>query len=437
MNNPHQLSGKCPFSWPLFLLGLFSTTEVRVIGSIGITELFCFAFGPFFLLREWTQLRQHRFTGFLWLIILMFLGGWVSNMYNDVEIARALRGVAMPYSFLMTIPVFHHFLKKDMRQTRWFFWGLFLSNIISVFIFQRGAAAADAATLEEGTERMMGYSLFWLMQFSNAISLPINAYFLEVPHIFSIIGAVFLLVFSFVFSNNRSGLLIWGGALFLILLGNKKGRATSFLKRYFWLLVFGSVVLGPLVNATYKTLAANGFLGEVSQKKYEMQILVQGKNVGVLDALKAGRAEFFVGLEACLKQPFVGYGSWGVDKTTLVLDYYVKNNARRETIRLMREKMRTGYFTIPCHSWVIQAWVWFGIFGLLWALSIGKMMYRTLRYNMAVYPHLYGYFAFALPGYLWAWLFSPIGLRTEMAFFFTLCLFSDWRQRENKRMGYV
>lgn len=441
MWNPHPIhdgmSGKCRFSLVLFLLGLFSRTEIRLIGSIGITELFCFVVGPFLLLRDWELLRKHRFTGFIWLTFLMLIGGWISNEYNDVQFGAALRGLALPYSFLVTIPVFHHFLQRDIRRTRWFFWGYALSTIISVYIFQRGNAVGSAMTAEEAVERITGYSLFWLIQLSNAIGLPVSAYYLELPRFFPVVGVAFLVFYSFFQSNNRSGLLIGGGSLLLLLLGGKNRRTMSFMKRSFWVVVIGGALLAPLVNGVYKTLAVQGLLGESAQRKYESQILVRGKDVGIIGTLKAGRSEAFIGLEACLKNPLVGLGAWARDKTGLVLDYYSRNNADRGTIKTIEHAMSKGLIGVPAHSWVVQAWLWYGILGLVWALAVGRLIFLMLRHNMAVYPHLYGYFAFVLPNYVWSWFFSPLGGRTYLAFFFTLCLFADWRRRENQRMGYV
>lgn len=433
-----KLSGKCAFSWPLFLMGLFSETQIMVIGSIGISELAMFIIGPIFLIWEWPLLRQKKFTPFLWLLILMFVSGAISNQYNGIPFANALRGLATPYSFLMGVVVFHHFLKGDIKKTRWFFIGLAISTIVSVFIFQRGAnrfVDGYEVSAMEAMENKMNYSLFWLHQFISAFSMPINAFYLELPKAYPIAVVVFLLFFGFVQSNNRSSLLMFGGSLFLILVGGKKVRAMQFFKKNFFLIVVGAMIAAPVANFVYKQAAVNGVLGEAARMKYEKQV---GKKAGILQTLMGGRSDFFIGLTACVDQPIMGFGAWARDAKGYSMNFFAKHDATEKDLEWIRWTEERGGRTIPSHSWVIQSWLWYGIGGLLWALYVGKLIFGTLKNCMGAIPHLYGYFALVLPAHIWNWFFSPMGARTQLAFFFTLCLFARYYQRQqdkNKLLG--
>lgn len=426
-------SGKCAFSLPLFLLGLFSETQILLIGSIGIAELAIFILGPFFLLKDWAELRQKKFTPFLWLLILMFISGWFSNWYNHTPFALAIRGLATPYSFLMGVATFHHFLKDDVKKTRWFFIGFALSVVLSVFVFQRASARFEGGyelSSAEAMERKMNYSLFWLQQISSALMLPINAFYLEFPKIYSVCVMAFLLFYGFVVSNNRSSLIIFGASLFLMIVGGKNSRAMLFVKKNFALLVVSALILAPVGNIVYKHTASSGLLGEKAQKKYETQV---GSKAGILHTLMGGRSDFFIGLNACLDKPLAGHGAWAQDTKGYSMEFYAKHGATEKDLEWIRWTEEHGGRIIPGHSWLIVSWLWYGIGGLIWALYLGKLILGTLKNCLGAIPHLYGYFAFLLPTHLWNWLFSPLGARTQLAIFFTLCLFARYFNQSQRR----
>lgn len=426
-------SGKCAFSLPLFLLGLFSETQIQVIGSIGIAELAMFVLGPFFLIKDWPQLRQKKFTLFLWLLILMFFSGMFSNWYNHTPFAAAIRGLATPYSFLMGIATFHHFLKGDIKKTRWFFIGVALSVIVSIFVFQRASVRFEGGyelSAAEAMERKMNYSLFWLQQISSALVMPINAFYLEVPKAYPVCVVAFLLYYGFVKSNNRSSLFIFSISLFLLIVGGKQSRAMQFVKKNFAALVITALMLAPVGNVVYKRAAESGFLGEKAKVKYEKQV---GQDAGVLRTIMGGRSDFFIGLTACLDKPITGHGAWAQDTQGYVVNFYAKHGAAARDIEWLQSEEERGRIRIPGHSWLIVSWLWYGIGGLLWALYVGKLILGTLKNCLGVIPHLYGYFAFLLPMHLLNWLFSPLGGRTQLAMFFALCLFARYFNQLHKR----
>lgn len=426
-------SGKCAFSLPLFLLGLCSELQILVVGSIGISELAMFVIGPFFLIKDWPQLRQKKFTPFLWLLMLMFVSGWFSNWYNHIDFARAIRGLATPYSFLMGVATFHHFLKDDVKKTRWFFIGFAISVVLSVFVFQRVANRFEGGyelSSNEAMERKMNYSLFWLQQISSALVLPINAFYMEIPKAYPVCAVAFLLFYGFAMSNNRSSLVIFGMSLFLFLVGGKQTRAMTFVKKHFAALVISTLLLAPLLNLFYKQMASSGLLGEDARVKYEKQA---GAKADVFQTLAGGRSDFFIGLTACLDRPIVGFGAWAQDTQGYSMAFFAKHGATEKDLEWIRWTDEHGGRLIPGHSWLIQSWLWYGIGGLLWVLYLGKLILGTLKNCLSAIPHLYGYFAFLLPAHIWNWWFSPLGARTQLAMFFTLCLFAHYYQRLKDR----
>ena len=276
----------------------------------------------------------------------------------------------------------------------------------------------------------MNYSLFWLQQISSALVMPINAFYLELPKAYPVLVVLFLLFYGFVMSNNRSSLLIFGASLFLFMVGGRKMRTMTFVKKHFTAIVLSAIILAPISNFVYKQTASSGLLGENAREKYEKQA---GSKAGILQTLMGGRSDFFIGLNACLDQPLVGFGAWAQDTKGYSMEFFAKHGASEQDLEWIRWTEEHGGRMIPGHSWIIQSWLWYGIFGLIWALYLGKLIFGTLKNCLGAIPHLYGYLAFYLPMHIWNWLFSPLGGRTELAMFFTLCLFAHYYQRLKDR----
>ncbi len=161
-------------------------------------------------------------------------------------------------------------------------------------------------------------------------------------------------------------------------------------------------------------------LGEAEQKKYELQTK-EGESV--MRLLMSGRAEFFIGLFASVKQPFIGRGSWAVDKEGICRDFLYNYGSHEDYEALLKSSyMQTGLCFIPFHTHIITYWMWHGIFGLMFWVYFLYVVVTTLRSRMHTVPGLYGYFAVVIPAFLWDLFFSPLGARMNEAMLLLLCL---------------
>ena len=90
----------------MFLIGLFSQTQIRVVGSIGISELVVFLVAPIMYIGSYAVLRREKVTTILNLLLLAMFGCVISCWANATPFAAAMRGFAAPYGFFAGVVVF-------------------------------------------------------------------------------------------------------------------------------------------------------------------------------------------------------------------------------------------------------------------------------------------------------------------------------------------
>lgn len=407
----------------LFLMGLFSQTQLHIVGYLDITELFSYILGPFFFIQDLPRLKKHGFGTFLFLWFLCTVGCLLSAWVNGSYPKQWMRGVAVPIAIFCLTCTFHHFLMMDFKSFKWYFLGAAISGVICIFIFHRGTSVMSRGVELKGTEateHAMSYSLFWLQQISTWLLLPIFMRYLKVPRIYSIGAGIVIMLFGFFSAGNRSNMLLTIAAVVVIVIGGTRRRKMDLIRKYFPLMLLLGLLIVPFFTVFYKYCAVHGYLGEAAYKKY-MEQTKQGGDA--LSILRAGRGEFFIGLTACLDKPIVGHGPWAYDDKGYTREYMRKYATLEDYRRI------TGYMDaygvvgmIPAHSWIISFWLWYGVLGLICMGYVGIMFYQTLRRRLRVVPELYGYWAYYLIPTIWHFFFSPFGGRTSAALLFTLCL---------------
>ena len=411
-------------SWAMFLMGLFSQTQIHFIGFLDISEAFSYIAGPILFAMDWPKLKKHGFGPFLGVWFLCIVGAWLSSLYNGTPTRFMFRGVASPFSVFCIACVFHHILSQDFKAFRWFFLGAAFSGVISVFAFQRGSSIAkhgELLTGEEAFESVTTYSLFWLVQIGTWLNLPLQSWYLKTPKWYGIAFGLWFMLYGLFSAGSRSGLLVAALFLFLICIAGKTRQSMMFMKKHFVTFMVIFLTIGPIVATFYKYAAINGYMGEGAHDKYMRQT---GGKSGLLNLLKGGRGEFFVGLAACIEKPIMGYGPWARDNDGF-LYRYIQENGSDESLENYNRAIKYGITPgLPSHSYVITFWLWFGILGLICMLYTGWLYFTTLKNRMHVVPELYGYFAFMLPSVAWAWFFSPFGNRTGSTLLMVLCLFT-------------
>jgi len=413
--------------WALFLIGVFSMTQINVIGWIGISELVLFVLAPLFCVQDWVLLRRHGFATILVLAILMFFGGLIANWMNNIPFRDAARGQASVYAIFAVIVGLHHFLWRNIDNMKWLLLGIAISSVICTFVFQPGFdrtsnAGGEILSGAEAMENRMSYSLFWLAQFGSWTLLPIQTLYLSTPTLYIIFVMMFLIIYALIESGSRSGFGLLIVSLLLLLIGEKRQPSMLRIRRDFLLLCAGGFLVVGGITSAYKMAALHGYMGEAQLQKYEHQ---SARGSDLLSLLMAGRTGFFAAFYAALDKPIVGHGAWALDYKGYYREFLEKYGTEEELDDYVKSDVGQGRSIdyLPGHSQIMNGWTSCGIFGLIFWCYILYGCFTTFKNNLAVVPQWYGYLCLALPTTLFATLFSPFASRIPTVLIYVACLF--------------
>lgn len=415
-------------SFLLLLIGMWTTTQINVIGFLGISELVIYLVAPLVYLRNRLLFKREGLGALMSLLFLTMASCLISGWWNQNGLIETIKGFATIYGLWASIVVLYPILRRSPDGLKWLMLGFAISGVISIFIFQPGSAYIgainDRTSLQES---VMGYALFWTVQINTWTQLPIVMGYLSIPLAYSV-GVPMATSFYALLStaSGRSAFLVGMFGVLLMMLGGKSYHALSSIRKKFTSILI-LLLLGGLAFAYgYKYAAKTGLLGEAAQNKYELQVESRGRGEGLLGMIMGGRLEFFIGATACLKHPILGCGPKAEDREGLIRYFFDKYGTLEDLEMLNKqEKMRDAqgimYRPIPAHSHIITFWLWYGIIGgILW-IYILLIMLQTLKAHMTAIPQWFGYFALILPSATWAVFFSPFGDRVQKAVLICAC----------------
>ena len=406
-------------------------TQVRVVGNIGISEIFVSLAAPFLFLTDYQRLRRDGFLPAIWLSLLTCCSCVVSSYVNNTPAKYFLRGIATPYVITAWLITLYHLLRDNLGGYKWLFVGYTLTFFLNIFAFQTGVD--DYGTIngvsDNAVDAVVGNPLFWVSRIGGIVRLPIQGWYLQTPLCYSIIAPFCLAVFALFSSvSGRSAAICVLGAGFLIMGCRKSVAAMRKLQKHIVLLfiVCGMVLI--VVKNIYSYLAVNGVLGEDAYEKYERQ--TRGRK-DILTLLMGGRSEFFIGLIAGIKCPIWGHGPWAVDKdgyTERFLAQYGNSEDYYKYIEAKQRAARSGIYLsralLPTHSHLIGYWVWYGLIGFIFWLYVLYLYYKLFRTSISAVPQWFGFFALAIPTSLWNIFFSPVIGRCGDAMLIVFVLFA-------------
>lgn len=412
----------------LFLIGTFSMTQVRIIGSIGISEAILFIVAPFVFARDYGLLRKDGFMVTLFLSLMSLVGCCMASLYNHIDMPFALRGCASTYSIFAGIVCFHSLLRNNYNGIRWFLVGFCLTGVINTFFFQTSVESQLYADFETGinaAEGIMSSPIYWIKRVTPFVSLPYRGWYLSVPLVYSAMAPLCMAAFSILTSTSgRSAALGLIGSAAMVVVGGKRIYRMRNISRGFVKYFIFALIGIWVANFGYRWAATNGVLGEKAQLKYEQQ--THGSS-SILKLLMGGRLPFFVGLYAGCKQPIVGYGPWAVDHYGYLQYFLSKYGTQDDYEAYLNSAVvtRGKIEYIPAHSHIIGSWISNGILGLLFWLYVLYKIFEYVRRNLSAVPQWYGLLAAGIPPLLWDIFFSPYTSRVYFPFYFTLILFAN------------
>lgn len=414
-------------SFLLFLIGVFSMTQLRIIGSVGISELFMFAIAPFVYIKNRGKIIRDGFYWVSLLLILTIIGGVFSSICNETELPFAIKGIATPYAIWASFIVLHGLIRKDLSSIKFFIIGAFLSTIINIFIFQTGTNVglnADLMSNADRIEKVVNRPLFFANRVGGGLLAISSAFYFSVPVIYTIFAECMSGLLGIFLSegSGRSGFMMSVVAAGIIAVGRKKYQAMRIISRNILMWIILALIMAIGFKYLYRYAATNNILGEKATKKYELQTR-GGDSISKL--LISGRVDFFVGLYACCKKPILGFGPWAIDNQGYYSDFLRKYGAEEDyedfealRLRAYKEGGDVGRL-LAGHSHIIGWWLWYGVFGLIFWLYILRLIYLYFTRYLTAIPQWYCYLAASMPIFVWAIFFSPVTARVGTAA--TLC----------------
>ena len=421
----------------LFLIGLFSMTQVRLGAKLGISEFFCCLVGPFLFFADLPKFRRDGVMVFFNLLILWIVGACISDFVNHTAFWQLMRGIAVPVVvFCNSVCIYHH-LRRDPHNLKWLIFGIALSSVLSIFVFQGGSAGDMAAEgdFSGAIDAVVGYKLFWFGVVDTWLSLPIEGWYFNTPMVYQYI-AMSIIAIAAVATGGRSAFAVKMVCLFFIVIGARSIQSIRRIHRMFPVIFLGVLCLAVAVKGAYSYAAKHGYLNAEETEKYYDQ---SSKGTGFLSLLMSGRSEFFVGLIAALDKPLLGHGSCALDERGYRDEFLSKYGTTAEINKALEDRqfraqmgIRVG--VIPAHSHVITYWMWHGIPGLLFWLYVLKLVIDTMWKRLAIIPEWFGYFAVVVPAWLWDYFFSPFGQRvTESMMFCAMLVLLKLEKQSKKR----
>ena len=436
MQGNYLYQNKSSFVLPL-LFGIFSMTQIQIIGSIGISELICYIAAPFLLFKNRVALKNDGFGPVILLSICTIIGCCLSSWHNHTVFPAFIRGVAVTYS-LFALPIcLHALLRKNLNGLKWLLLGICISGIVNIFVFRQSVEVSmlsGGVETDETARLIMSGPLFWLQRLGSWLLLPVEGWYLQAPWPYALVSPLIMSAYTIATTDSgRSALASAFLSCAIIFFGRKKISSMKIIQRHLFLFALLGVSLAMGLKTGYVAMAKSGYLNERAMRKYEGQMK---RNTGLLGMLIGGRSETFAGLFACFDNPIWGFGPWSIDENDYTGQFMIKYGDYDDYVAYSKRLAKARAMGwrgagMPSHSHVIGFWVRYGILGLPFWLYIAYCMYRHFRHNMAAIPNWYGYFAIELGLNCWHIIFSPYGNRIGDCLFIT-CLLLAEAVRRNK-----
>lgn len=424
---------KNKFSFLMFVIGLFSVTQIQVVGSIAISELVVFLVAPFVLVAKMDLFRRDGCMKFVWLCILALIGCAISTWYNHINLFNFLRGFATPYGFMASFIVLYPILRTNPKSFAWYLVGSALSMTISSFIFQNAYEMLDAESRGGGMEGMTSGAIFWISRIGPYVTLPSRAFYISTPLLFSIIAPVAFSAYAlFSTASGRSAALVTLAAAVMIAYAGKDRLKMMKIRKHFMAVVIGAIVFVFVFKGIYSSLAESGHLGEVARAKYEGQTR-GGKDI--LHLVMGGRGEFFLGLYYVFHRPVMGYGPWAIDTEGLYLEYLAEYGLPEDYDSILRAEAggHVKFHLVGAHSAMLQFWLGYGLLGMPVWIYLIYLIYDYFKRRIGGVEEFFGYFSFTLPSTMWSICFSPFGGRMGWGFLVAMLLLNRVMSKERER----
>ena len=347
------------------------------------------------------SIRGDRFykTTVFYLVTLAFIS-IATGLLRGAEIADQLKGFALIFFTLTNYLGARALTKLNSSLIEPLFYGFAISGFLG-FYFQPNEYARQE---------------IWKFGFSYSVTYLIVLLLMKHNRFKRRTFQIILILFGLLaisLGTRSLGLCVvaTGGAL-IYTCRNKRDNSSAIIRSDRYRVTLFAVVVLLVVMVTgyfYGVAAKSGVLGESSRNDYLIQ------SSGDYGPIVGGRAEPVIALLAVAKSPVFGYG-YGADSAQEMYQsanvFFQKHNYRVNVTTIQRKNDGN----IPQHSYLLNFWISYGIFGLLfWIFILRNLIYITIR-ELKIQSFLLPLLLYVTILMIWNIFFSPYGAGVRIEF---------------------
>lgn len=340
------------------------------------------------------------------LFALLFSVQIVAEMFSSGSMANAAKGFALTsmcyIKFLFLLKLFF----RDKHNLVWFLLGTLIANILffkTNDFFGLGEMDVDTEEMATGEGVAMAYFKFKISPLINS-ALVLTTLCIRrarAAWLFILVGLL-----TIVLGARSSGLVVLlTGCVPLLLYRhirwNKKRLALSIL------------LLGVVGWFGYRAYVQSVQSGEINSGNSQNQLAKMDNPYDVLELLKLGRSETYVGLVAMSESPWVGWGAWPADPG-------LRFNSMQTFLQGKRmDKRKFASEVIPTHSVLVGYGVYYGVLAMfLVGMIVVFFLIRGTKClrSQSIFVYLV---IFYMTNLIWDSLFSPVStMRFQFVVYF-------------------
>jgi hypothetical protein len=398
------------------IVGIGTEFIFHFVGDLYIAEfLLAFAGIPLIMTRGRRLLRR-EFAMIYILMALWLFGLVIADAYNNTPVVDRMRGTALIIFFALDLASLTILLGHNQRRQLLFLVGHTIGSLSFVKL-QPNAASADYP---------------WKFGYAQGVTLLVmlvaSYYYNRRRYLVSVMLILGICATNLIF-NYRGPVLELLIALVLVhpivpeRVGNLRILPASRIVRTFVLVILTIGAAGTARELVH-LVTQFGIVDEDAQAKNEAQ--AQGGNL-----LLGGRPEFAVGLRAALDSPIIGHGSWAKDPKYYEMLYDALVESGEQDEQRGGDIISGGDPLIPAHSGIVNAWVWAGIFGLVFWIYIVWLVMNGVLNIALMRPPFAPLYMWLVISMFWDIFFSPFAASRRITDAFLLVVMADLMQRKS------
>lgn len=404
----------------VFIVGLVSSQKINLFGEVFVGEALC----GLVLLFNAKKIRvPPGGMSLLGLLFVWFVAQSLSDIINQTEIIKALKGILVPVFVAIILLGLSTAFHQRYHYLPIYLFGVFIGMWVSRLV---------------GSEYYASNPWKWGLGSSVALCFFtwIHFYCKAGRTVYLLGGAAVFVVVCLANSSRSMAAFMLLASMVALLSARIKmfpfywnlGASSSGGLKLFGIILLGVIIIDRAMVGLFSFGPFLDLLPLADAVKYSSQA------ANKWGAILGGRTELLVSLEAFWDSPLLGHGSWA-ENSHYVYSHLDKVDASGGLLMdLTAAENNITSYLIPSHSYLMGAVVWGGVFaGLFWLRVLGICLKGLLR-NSVISSPLYIYITV---GMMWNILFSPFGADARWLSTLLFWILLSVVEIENSKRGFI